>query len=129
MQFSTNFWSFLRKNKEKPVIYHKKPRVFVFQPKMWLKNLLIWFETMQEEDDINKVINYWTKSLAKWVLEIFVNGILVYLGFLPFIHFPFSIGSMFSLIFSFGILVFLLSTIWNGFVNGSKKITSSLPRK
>ena len=115
-------------------IYYKTPKNFSLNPKYWLKSLLRWFKfrdfagelIIKEETNIDEVILAWTKSILVWLFNTVVTGILIQVAILPFYNpglklVPFTI-------FSFGLLGYIVSTTWEGYIKGQSKVAAASRR-
>ena len=105
-----------------------KIRTFILNPKHWLKGFLRWFKfrdsfdglLVAEDTDINKIINYWTRSVILWLIGVFVTGALITLAILPFYSVPFGIETI-MLMFSLGLLYYIILEAIKDIRNAIKK--------
>ena len=79
----------------------------------YIKQVLRWLnlknqfgeELIKEEDDVNLIFSYWSKSILIWIFSILVTGLLIYIAILPFYSVPFILIPF--TIFSFGLIYFI----------------------
>ena len=131
MEFLQNMLEIMQLKRKKDNIYHKTPKNFSWNPKFWLKSLLRWFKfrdisgelIVKEETNIDEVILIWVKGILVWLFNILITGTLLQLAILPFYNpglklVPFAI-------FSFGLLAYIVSTTWGGFIKGLREVATA----
>ena len=134
MKFLENMLKKLEFSEEKTKIYNKTPKLFSWKPKYLLKSLLRWFNfrdssgelLVKDETNINEVILIWIKDILVWLFDILVTGTLIQLAILPFYN-P-GLQSIAYSIFSFGLIVYVIVMVWNGFITGLSKIAKASRR-
>jgi hypothetical protein len=135
----------LKKEENSPKIWHKTPKIFKnirkktnpFHPKHLLKRFLRWLKLrgmdgellIKEETNIDDILREWLKELLIWLVNINISGFLFLLAILPFRIFDIKFEwGIFTYIFCFGIMIYIINLAFNGFINGLCKVARSFKR-
>ncbi len=134
MEFLQNMLEIMQFKQKNTKIHYKTPKSFSLNPKYWLKGLLRWFKfrnfsgelLIKEETNIDEVISMWIKSILVWLFDTIVTGMLIQVAILPFYNpglklVPFTI-------FSFGLLGYIISTTWKGYIKGLSQVAAASRR-
>ncbi len=103
---------------KKDVFWQKYRKIFK-NPKFYLRDFLIYFDLIREYDNVDDLISKWVIKLFHWLFSVVISGLLINLP----LTLIFKIEWKWFTIVSYGLLSFIITKTWRGYVNGKKEIS------
>ncbi len=105
-------------NYSKKELFRLKMRKIFKNPKFYLKDFLVSLDIFDESVNIDEIFFGWNKKLILWIFSVIISGLLLNIPITLLLNHRFK----WYTILSYGLLVYIITKTWRGYVNGRKEI-------